>query len=364
MKRLPKPTASIVVASHATDDVRRLIDAWLRRQAETTRLAYGRDLEKIATWSGFDDVNIFVRELFSRGPLAAATMVSRYLDEARRVRDAQPLSTATRNRRRAAISSLVRLGRGLGVITWELHVPGVKSQAYRDVRGPDVAAVQSLLAAACKQQIVKALRDAALVWLLWCLALRRAEICSLDIMHFDRDGHRIYVLGKGRSEREWLTVPEIVAAAIDAYLDARGRPAFGPLFANVDRAQKGERLSPSGVYVIIRKLGEAAGVRGIVSPHRLRHSAVTSALDLTDGDVRRVQRLSRHSKLETVAHYDDRRRDPAAEVAGMLANALVATNAQNIENTAEVHENAHSREHISSSAATSENYNGEPTSDL
>ncbi len=44
-----------------------------------------------------------------------------------------------------------------------------------------------------------------------------------------------------------------------------------------------------------------------LTPHKLRHSAITAALDATGGDVRRVQRLSRHARLETVMVYDDNR---------------------------------------------------------
>jgi hypothetical protein len=73
---------------------------------------------------------------------------------------------------------------------------------------------------------------------------------------------------------------------------------------------------------MIRCLGERAGVPGIVSPHRIRHNAITHSLDATGGDVRRVRRFSRHSRLETVAIYDDSRRDMAGEVASLLAAAL------------------------------------------
>ena len=44
-----------------------------------------------------------------------------------------------------------------------------------------------------------------------------------------------------------------------------------------------------------------------MSPHRIRHSAITEALNLTDGNVRKVQKLSRHSTIETVMIYDDAR---------------------------------------------------------
>ena len=56
--------------------------------------------------------------------------------------------------------------------------------------------------------------------------------------------------------------------------------------------------------------------------HKLRHSAITAALDVTNGDVRRVQRLSRHARLETLQRYDDNRSDLQGEVTTLLAELL------------------------------------------
>jgi integrase len=55
------------------------------------------------------------------------------------------------------------------------------------------------------------------------------------------------------------------------------------------------------------------------APHGLRHAAITTALDVTRGDVRAVQRLSRHAKVDTVLVYDDARRDLGGEVAKLIA---------------------------------------------
>ena len=52
---------------------------------------------------------------------------------------------------------------------------------------------------------------------------------------------------------------------------------------------------------------ESAGIKKQMSSHRIRHSAITAALDATDGDVRKVQKLSRHPKLNTLMIYDDNR---------------------------------------------------------
>lgn len=108
------------------------------------------------------------------------------------------------------------------------------------------------------------------------------------------------------------------AADLEAWVAVRG-PEPGPLFVNFDRAGKGGgRLSGRSVARVVAALGAEAGLGG-VRPHGLRHAAITAALDATGGDVRTVQRYSRHAKLETVLLYDDSRRDAAGEVAQLVA---------------------------------------------
>jgi integrase/recombinase XerC len=59
-----------------------------------------------------------------------------------------------------------------------------------------------------------------------------------------------------------------------------------------------------------------------MSSHRLRHSAITAALDATDGNVRKVQKLSRHAKIETLMIYDDARENAQGELSDLLSDAL------------------------------------------
>jgi integrase/recombinase XerC len=67
------------------------------------------------------------------------------------------------------------------------------------------------------------------------------------------------------------------------------------LFVALDRAARGRRPTGSGVYRIVRGLGERSGLRA--RPHGLRHAAITEALDVTGGDVRKVQRSTRPRNL-------------------------------------------------------------------
>jgi integrase/recombinase XerC len=68
----------------------------------------------------------------------------------------------------------------------------------------------------------------------------------------------------------------------------------------------------------IRKLGEKVGIRA--RPHGLRHAAVTAALDAMKGDIRSVQKFSRHKDVRVLCVYDDQRKDVAGEVSRMISS--------------------------------------------
>ena len=147
------------------------------------------------------------------------------------------------------------------------------------------------LAAAGAQPGPKGLRDAALLRLLHDLGLRRSEAVRLDIEDVDLPGNRIFILGRGRSRKEPVTLPEPTRAALAAWLEARGSEC-GPLFVNFDRAGKGRRLTGAAVYYIVGRLGRKAGLA--VRPQGLRDLAIATALDRTNDDVRAVAEFSRH----------------------------------------------------------------------
>ena len=167
-----------------------------------------------------------------------------------------------------------------------------------------------------------AARATLIVRLLYSMALRRGEICELHIRDYNRHARTLSILGKGKSEREALTVPSVVAQALDTYLALRGPVAPSePLLVNFDHASKGAGLSGRSVARIIDDLGVAAGL-GHSHPHGLRHAAITEALDQTNGDVRSVAAFSRHANIQTVMYYDDRRRDAGGKIAQGLDEAL------------------------------------------
>lgn len=236
---------------------------------------------------------------------------------------ARGLAEATVNRRLAAVRSLLRLSHRLGLTATDGRglVDGERARAYRDTRGIDVRALKRLLALPDRTTL-RGRRDHALLRLLCENALRRAEVCALDVADFDLAGRRLAIRGKGRgTQKEPVTLSARCAGAISAYQALSGH-AEGALFRSFDHRprKQGERLSADGLYHLIGEYGDRLGLK--LTPHKLRHSALTAALDATGGDVRRVQKLSRHKDVRTLMIYDDNRADAQGSLSTLLSKLL------------------------------------------
>jgi integrase/recombinase XerC len=287
------------------------------RKAETVK-AYQADLEDFGAFTQASTLDQAAGLLLARGLGEANALV---LDYKVRLIE-RKLTPATINRRLAALRSLVKLARTLGLVSWRLEIQGMKMDGYRDTRGPGRVGFRDMLHVLDRRKDAKAIRDRAILRCLFDLGLRRAEVLHLDLQDLDRQAGTLSVLGKGRTQKELLALPFETKAAIEAWLVIRGEGA-GPLFHSLDRAKKGnDRLTGAGLYDMVRKLGAKAGLR--VWPHGLRHAAITAALDLTGGNVRAVQKFSRHRDVRVIERYDDNRMDLAGQVARQLAATVPA----------------------------------------
>ena len=155
------------------------------------------------------------------------------------------------------------------------------------------------------------------------LGLRSAVLYNLDQVDVEAgpDGRpaAIWIRGKGRTEKERMTLPDPTAAALVEWTEAHGNES-GPLFHRLEgpKTAPDVRLSGESVRRMVRRLGKAAGLPRDIRPHGWRHSAATSALDV-GRDLRDVRHFTRHRSPETVLRYDDVRRNVAGEIARDLA---------------------------------------------
>jgi integrase/recombinase XerC len=168
-----------------------------------------------------------------------------------------------------------------------------------------LTSVLERLASAAASGDPVALRDHAILELLYGSAVRVSELCGLDVDDLDSERRTARVLGKGSKER---VVPFGLPAlrAVESYL-VRGRPALAARGGAADGdpalflGARGSRIAPRAVYTLVsRELGPELG--GAVGPHALRHSAATHLLD-GGADLRAVQEILGHASLGTTQIY-------------------------------------------------------------
>ena len=264
------------------------------RRAPRTVEAYRRDLVHFAGWLGRS--------------VATATSddLERYLAGLR----ADGLAATTIARRIAAVRSFFRHEQLLGARddnpAAALDLP---RRARRLPRTLSPGEAERLIDATAGTT-PRALRDSALVELLYGAGLRVSEAVGLDKTGVDLDDRLVRVIGKGGKER----VVPIGRAAVEAlrrYL-ARGRPHLDrrhrtELFLNA----RGGALTRAGAFLILRNLAAKAGLEPErVHPHLLRHSFATHLLE-GGADLRSVQEMLGHADLATTelyTHVSDRRR--------------------------------------------------------
>jgi len=122
----------------------------------------------------------------------------------------------------------------------------------------------------------KAVRDCAILRLLHDLGSGRGELVALDMSDADLTTGTLHVLGKGKLQKEPLTLPAPTRDALNAWIDVRGTEP-GPLFLNGDRAGQGDgRLTGTVVYKVVRSLGQAVGVE--TKPHGIGRLGITEAV--------------------------------------------------------------------------------------
>ena len=158
--------------------------------------------------------------------------------------------------------------------------------------------------------------DHALACLLGLLGLRVSEACSVDVEHLGLErGHRtLWVIGKG-NKPALIPMPPRVARAVDL---AAGSRMTGPVLLS----RSGRRLDRHAATRIVRRLATRAGITKHISPHSLRHSFITAALD-AGVPLRDVQIAARHADPRTTTRYD-RARHNLDRHASYIVTAFVA----------------------------------------
>jgi integrase/recombinase XerD len=216
-----------------------------------------------------------------------------------------PLAASSAARALVAVRGLHRFASREG---WTTSDPAVEVKPPRPARrlpkAISVDDVSRLLEAAGFDQTPLAIRDRALLELLYASGARISEAVGLSVDEVDLAAGLVRLHGKGGRERV-VPLGRFARDAIDAYLvrarptlaaaSARGTPS---LFLNA----RGGPLSRQSAWTVIRAAADKAGLAKAISPHTLRHSFATHLLD-GGADIRVVQELLGHASVATTQVY-------------------------------------------------------------
>ncbi len=271
-----------------------------RGLADNTLKSYRRDLRRYAGWlaaQGVDSLDA-VRE----------DTVTSFL-VALREGDAEhpPLSAGSAARTVVAVRGFHKFAvrEGLSSVDPSAAVRP-PAPAKRLPKALPLADIERILDAAGAPGTALALRDRALLELLYGTGARISEAVGLDLDDLDLDGDNgdtVLLRGKGGKER-MVPVGSYAREALDAYL-VRGRGALAGLGKGLPAVflnARGGRLSRQSAWAVLAKAADRAGVTAEVSPHTLRHSFATHLLD-GGADVRVVQELLGHASVTTTQVY-------------------------------------------------------------
>ena len=290
--------------------LRRAVDGWLdhlrveRGRSEHTLRAYRRDTDRY--------LDFLARQGVRTPEEVREQHVTAFLGHLRAGDEEHPPLAQTSAAR--AVVAVRGLHRFLAV---EGEVAADPAQEVRPPAPPrrlpralTVADVERLLEAASVGDTPAALRDRALLELLYGSGARVSEAVRLDLddLELGRDERRegggmVRLFGKGSKERI-VPLGRYAREALDAWV-VRGRPVMAQagtgtpaLFVNA----RGGRLSRQSAWTAIRAAADRARLGGEISPHTLRHSFATHLLD-GGADVRVVQELLGHASVTTTQIY-------------------------------------------------------------
>ena len=208
-------------------------------------------------------------------------------------------------RKVAAVKSFFQFMQAEGAIpsnpTESLQSPRVGKLLPRPLT---VQQIDELLEQPAKRRTPEALRDHAMLELLYATGLRVTELVSLDLdsISVNPRSPSVRCLGKGAKERAIPIHGQALRALVSYLNEGRAKMVKNKkepaLFVN----RRGERLTRQGFWLILKQYAKQAGINGSVTPHSLRHSFATHMLR-GGAPLRSVQELLGHANISTTQVY-------------------------------------------------------------
>ncbi len=258
-----------------------------RNASPHTLEAYSRDLRQFSAFINTQiDPSLTIRQI-------THLHIRRYLASIHK-----ELAKSSAGRKLAAIRSLFRFLLRRGVLAKNpaelVSTPKKEKKLPFHLNVDDVTA----LVEAPKDPEILSVRDRAILETLYSSGLRVSELTGLDVGGVDSARGSVRVMGKGGKERI-VPLGSKAAAALVAYLDARGNPSDDtPLFTNA----RGGRLTRRSVARIVDRYMRHLTTMKKASPHTLRHTFATHLLE-GGADLRAIQEMLGHVSLSTTQKY-------------------------------------------------------------
>ncbi|PKH19596.1 tyrosine recombinase XerC [Enterobacterales bacterium CwR94] len=224
--------------------------------------------------------------------------------------DAAAVRSLAARSRRAGLqpaSLALRLSALRSFLDWQVSQGVLKANPAKGIATPraprhlpkniDVDEVNRLLTIDDNDPL--AVRDRAMLEVMYGAGLRLSELTGIDISHLDLAVGEVWVLGKGSKERR-LPIGRTAATWLEKWLLMRD--LLGPQDNAVFISSQGKRISTRNVQKRFAEWGVKQGVSSHIHPHKLRHSFATHMLE-SSGDLRAVQELLGHANLSTTQIY-------------------------------------------------------------
>jgi integrase/recombinase XerD len=268
-------------------------------------LEFERGLSRNTLEAYRSDLLQFGRFLEQRGgdaTAATAADVGDFLGELAEGNGRPPASPATIHRKTACLRSFYRHLRREGLResdpTAAITGPRRGRRLPKVLNRDEVAKLLSQPAGTAPT----ALRDRALLELMYACGLRASEAIGVEVADIDMEEGVLRARGKGSKERV-VPVGRAALEAVRIYLE-RGRPALvhGGIVAQLFVNFRGEPLTRQGLYKIVRRHAATAGLAERMSPHTLRHTFATHLL-AGGCDLRSVQEMLGHADVATTQLY-------------------------------------------------------------
>lgn len=273
----------VVSSDFESYSVRQAVAGYLAGFGESTRKSYGLDLRQWVYWCRDHDLRVF------QAKRAHIELYARWLEEQGRARAtvARRLSTITGFYRYCVEEELIPRSPAAHIRRPKLNYESNATGLDRNELG--MFLVQAGLSGG---------RDHALACLLALNGLRISEALNADIENLGLvRGHRTLTITRKGGKVVMIPLAPRTARAIDLYVGERNE---GPIFLNRDGTR---RLDRHAATRIVKRLAKHGGIDKNISPHSLRHSFITAALDAGVA-LRDVQEAASHADPRTTMRYD------------------------------------------------------------